>query len=238
MKPDEPREPLGRTPPVAPRVELLDESRKEPPAGEPPSPARGARQPSDAADWLLRYEAWLKLLARREIDSRFAGKFSESDAVQQTLLEAWRCWDRFRGQDEPQRLAWLRQILAHQLAHLARHFGATQKRSVEREVTLDESLAQSARGLERLASGGGETPSEIAVRREEQLTLARALETLPPDYREVLVLRHLDDLSHETIAERLGRTPGAVRMLWVRALAALRTAVAPPGQLDQSARVE
>jgi hypothetical protein len=64
------------------------------PADSPPP----ADDPRTA--WLMRYEAWLKLLARLEIDSRFQGKFSESDAVQQTLLEAWRCWDRFRGDDE------------------------------------------------------------------------------------------------------------------------------------------
>ncbi len=82
----------------------------------------GDSLPCDArTEWLIRYESWLKILARLEIDSRFHGKFSASDAVQQTLLEAWKDWDAFRGTEEPQRLAWLRQILAHQLAHLARH---------------------------------------------------------------------------------------------------------------------
>lgn len=175
--------------------------------------------------WLLRYEAWLKLLARREIDSRFAGKFSESDAVQQTLLEAWRCWDRFQGSEEPQRMAWLRQILAHQLAHLARHYGGTQKRDVSRELDLDASLAHSARGLERWAASQEASPSAAAQRREEELSLAQALERLPADYREVLLLRHLEDLSYEQIGERMQRSVGAVRMLWVRALAALREAV-------------
>jgi DNA-directed RNA polymerase specialized sigma24 family protein len=68
----------------------------------------------------MKYESWLRWLARREIDSRFHGKFSASDAVQQTMIEAWKGWDNFRGEEEPQRRAWLRQILAHQLAHLAR----------------------------------------------------------------------------------------------------------------------
>ncbi len=82
---------------------------------------------NERTQWLVKYEPWLKLLARLEIDSRFQGKFSASDAVQQTLLEAWRGWDGFRGSEEPQRLAWLRQILAYQLAHLARHYAGTQK---------------------------------------------------------------------------------------------------------------
>lgn len=174
--------------------------------------------------WLMRYESWLKLLARSEIDSRFQGKFSASDAVQQTLLEAWRCWDRFRGEGEPARLAWLRQILAHQLAHLARQYGATQKRDVKRERSLEQSLAHSSMRLEQLVAGTDPTPSGLAMRNERQLRLAAALEKLPDDYRQVIVLRNLEDLPHEEVARRMNRTPGAVRMLWMRALAALRDA--------------
>ena len=178
--------------------------------------------------WLMRYEAWLKLLARLEIDSRFQGKFSESDAVQQTLLEAWRCWDRFRGDNETARRAWLRQILAHQLARLARHYGGTLKRDAAREVSLENTLAQSAARLEGLLAVDQATPSGAVERHEEQLRLATALERLPSDYRDVIVLRHLEDLSHEEIAARMGRSAGAVRMLWLRALAALKQEVAEP----------
>ena len=60
------------------------------------------------------------------------------------------------------------------------------------------------------------------MRQEQQVRLAAALEKLPSDYREVIVLRHLEDLSHEEVARRMDRTPGAVRMLWLRALSALR----------------
>ncbi|MFO0906505.1 MAG: sigma-70 family RNA polymerase sigma factor [Pirellulales bacterium] len=180
--------------------------------------------PDDArTQWLLRYQAWLKLLARLEIDRRFQGKFSESDAVQQTLFEAWRCWDRFQGDEEPARLAWLRQILAHQLAHLARRYGATQKRDAAREQSLDQSLAQSAHRLRDVLAADQSTPSAALQREEQSLQLAAALDRLPSDYREVLVLRNLEELSHDEIATRLGRSPGAVRMLWLRALAALRT---------------
>ena len=119
---------------------------------EQPTAGRAVPLPSDArTEWLIRYESWLKTLARLEIDSRFQGKFSASDAVQQTLLEAWKDWDEFRGTEEPQRLAWLRQILAHQLAHLARHYAGTQKRDVSREVSLQNSLARSS---DRLTIGG------------------------------------------------------------------------------------
>ena len=162
------------------------------------------------------------MLANWEIDSRFQGKFSASDAVQQTLLEAWRNWDQCRATEPRQRLAWLRQILAHQLAHLARHYAGTQKRDVAREVSLDQSLARSSLRLERMLAAPTVSPSDQLQAEERRCRLAKVLQRLPDDYRQVLLLRHLDELSHEEIAERMNRSAGAVRMLWVRALARLR----------------
>jgi RNA polymerase sigma-70 factor (ECF subfamily) len=176
-------------------------------------------------EWLMRYGAWLRLLARLEIDSRFQGKFSAADVVQQTLFEAWRCWEQFRGSSEAERLAWLRGILAHQLAHLARHYAATKKRAVAREVSIEDSLRQSAQRLADMLPARDATPSAIAEARDEQLWLANILERLPREYSDVIVLRHLEGLSHAEIARRLERSEGAVRMLWVRALARLQDEV-------------
>ena len=57
---------------------------------------------------------------------------------------------------------------------------------------------------------------------ERSIRLAAALEMLPADYRDVIRLRHIENLSHEEVAVRMNRNSGAVRMLWMRALAALR----------------
>lgn len=170
-------------------------------------------------------EPWLRVLAQREIDSRFHGKFSASDAVQQTLFEAWQGWDNFRGEDEPQRRPWLRKILSHQLAHLARHYAGTRKRDVSREVAIQQSLGHFAARLDELIPADLSTPSNLAIRDEQQLHLAVTLEQLPADYRTVILLRHIEDLSHAEIASRMKRSEGAVRMLWVRALAQLRDVV-------------
>ena len=56
--------------------------------------------------------------------------------------------------------------------------------------------------------------------------LADVLNRLPADYREVIVLRNLENLPHEAVAARMNRSPGAARILWVRALAALREQLA------------
>jgi RNA polymerase sigma-70 factor (ECF subfamily) len=175
--------------------------------------------------WLIKYQDWLKLLARQEIDSRFAGKFDSSDAVQQTLVAAWQGWEQFRGSTEAQRMAWLRQILAHQLAHLARHYAGTQMRAVNREQSIDASLEQSATCLRAMLPSQEASPSAIAIESENSLRLARAIESLPDDYRQVIMLRNFQELSHEQVAVRMQRSEGAVRMLWARSLAALRDAM-------------
>jgi len=178
--------------------------------------------PIERTGWLVRYEGWLRLLARQEIDSRFAGKFDSSDAVQQTLFAAWQNWDRFRGGSEAQRMAWLRQILAHQLANLARHYAGTQSRAVDREQAIAHSLLESTNRIDSLLPARDDSPSAAAINNERRLLLADALETLPEDYRKVILLRNVQELSYGDIANQMGRSEGAVRMLWVRALTALR----------------
>jgi RNA polymerase sigma-70 factor, ECF subfamily len=170
---------------------------------------------------LLRYRAWLRLLARLQIDSRFQGKFDPSDIAQQALLEACRALTQFRGQTEAELTAWLRQVLAHVLAHEVRR-QTTQQRDLSREVSLEQDLARSSQQMAAVLAGAGPTPSRQAEQHEQELLLAEVLARLPEDYREVIHLRNLEGLPHEEVARRMGRGVGAVRMLWVRALARLR----------------
>jgi RNA polymerase sigma-70 factor (ECF subfamily) len=174
---------------------------------------------------LRHFEPWLRLLARVQVESRFRARFDPSDVVQQTMIEAVRALPQFRGASEEEFAAWLRQILAHVLAHeIRRHDGAL-KRQLRREVPLDRELTHTSRRLGDLLPAGGASPSQALVQQERQLLLAQALQRLPEDYREVIILRNLEGLSHEEVAKRLDRNPGAVRMLWVRALARLRQEV-------------
>lgn len=183
-----------------------------------------------AVDGLLRhFEPWLKLIAQTQFESRFAAKFDPADVVQQTLIQAARDLPKFRGTSEGEWMAWLRQILAHTLAHEVRRYAGTQKRDVHREVSIDQELTAVSQRLGDLLPDGGPTPSQDAVAADRQIRLARILDRLPPDYREILVLRHLEGLPHDEIARRLGRNSGAVRMLWVRALARLREEIGREG---------
>jgi RNA polymerase sigma-70 factor (ECF subfamily) len=116
------------------------------------------------------------------------------------------------------------------LGHELRRYAATQARDLAREVSLDAELAASSRRLGGLLADDGPSPSEAADRHEQAVRLADALARLPDDYREVIVLRNLEGLSHEDVAARMGRAVGAVRMLWLRALSRLRRELAPHGE--------
>lgn len=170
------------------------------------------------------YRNYLDLLARLEIGRRLQAKVDTADVVQETFLEAHRGFAGFRGSRDVEFAAWLRGILAGRIANLVRHYFGAQARDVRREegLHLEAGLDQSSRLLELGLFAAESTPSQKAVRREQGVLLAEALAKLPADYREVVVLRHLEEATFPDIAERLGRTVDAVQKLWVRALAKLR----------------
>jgi RNA polymerase sigma-70 factor (ECF subfamily) len=168
------------------------------------------------------YRNYLRLLARLEIGRQLQGKLDASDIVQETFLEAHRNFARFQGTSEPQFVSWLRQILAAKAANLLRHYLGTQGRDVRLERELATNLDNSSRALGERLIGPWSSPSQQAVRREQSVLLADALERLPADYREVIVLRHLEGLSFPEVARCMGRSVDSVQKLWLRALARLR----------------
>lgn len=181
------------------------------------------RDPAQALGPLLeRYRHYLQLLARLQIGRRLQGKVDASDVVQEVFLEAHRHFDRFAGQEEAQLACWLRQILAARLAKLLRRYLRTQRRDVRLERELTHAIDHSSQMLERSLVARGNSPSQQATQREHGLLLAEALARLPEHYREVLILRHLEELSFPEIAERLGRSLDSVKNLWARGLAQLR----------------
>ncbi|MCS7045687.1 MAG: sigma-70 family RNA polymerase sigma factor, partial [Gemmataceae bacterium] len=149
------------------------------------------------------YRAYLRLLARVEVGRRLQGKLDASDLVQDTFAEAYRNFRLFRGDQEPQFVQWLRQILAARAANLVRHYLGTRARDVRLEQDLNASLDHSARLLGAELAGSLTSPSHAASRREQAVVLAEALERLPPDYRDVIVLRNLEELTFPEVARRL-----------------------------------
>lgn len=171
-----------------------------------------------------RYRQYLWLLAQGQLGGRLRARCDPSDLVQQTLLEAYRDFAGFTGAHEAELLAWLRQILAHNLYNEARHQGA-QRRDAARQISLEEvhaGLDRSSVTLGRCLAANVPTPSHVAGEREAAVRLADTLARLPKDYQTVLLLRVFEGLPAEEVAQRMDRTAGAVRMLQLRALTALR----------------
>jgi len=165
---------------------------------------------------------YLGFAARAQLESWLKVKVDASDLVQQTMLEAHRDFDHFQGGSEQEWLAWLRKILSHNVADFVRHYRGTAKRQVRREVPFrDPAQSGAAPGAAEPAAPGA-TPSQEFLRLDNELRVAAALAELPPDYQEVIVLRNLQRLSFNDVAEQMGRSRPAVQMLWMRAIRRLQ----------------
>jgi RNA polymerase sigma-70 factor (ECF subfamily) len=176
---------------------------------------------SDDQPPLDRYRSYLHLLASMQLDRRLRGKLDASDVVQQTLLQAHRAQAQFRGDSPGQLAAWLRQILAHNLAHASRDYTRA-KRDVTRERSLEASLGASAARLNQWVAAQQSSPSQKVERSEQLLQLAEALDALPEAQREAIVLHYWQDWPLAEIGTHLGRSPAAVAGLLHRGLKKLR----------------
>ena len=170
------------------------------------------------------YRNYLAMLARCRVDPRLQGKLDASDLVQETYVEALQSFRGFHGHTEGELVTWLRQILASRLALASRRYLAAQARDVRLEVTLSEALDRSSLAAGRMVLSQTSLSGRV-VRRERAVLLADALAALCEDYREVILLRHMEGLPLSDVAQRMGRSADSVRHLWVRALAALRKAL-------------
>jgi RNA polymerase sigma-70 factor (ECF subfamily) len=186
-----------------------------------------ARQGNDEALGALLelYRNHLQGRAGALISASLQGVVNPSDLVQQTFLEAYRDFRHFKGSTGAEWRAWLRRILAHNLANMLEKHLWARKRDRRRQISLDCRFAVPPSLVAHHGpslAGVQSSPSAQAQRREASAILANTLVQLPEEHREVLVLRNYDGLSFEEVARHMGRTPGAVRLLWVRALDRLR----------------
>jgi RNA polymerase sigma-70 factor (ECF subfamily) len=193
-----------------------------------PALISGARQGDKSSIGVLlqQYRNYLMVLASTQLENRLQPRVSPSDVVQETMLRAHKNFGQFRGTTEAELLAWLRQILVNNLAKFVEQHVLAARRDVRREVSIERlgaALEQSTVQLAALLPADSKSPSMAVQQREEAVQLADRLAQLPTDYREVLVLRNLQGLPFEEVAQRMERSVGATRMLWLRAIEKLRT---------------
>jgi RNA polymerase sigma-70 factor, ECF subfamily len=163
-----------------------------------------------------RHSRRLLALIRLRLGPSLRAHLESRDILQETWLKALGHLDGFRGEGTASFMAWMSRIAANEIRDRADRHGR-QRRDAARESPVPNA------DLDALAASVRSQTSRIAL--DESLQrLERALETLSPEHREVVLLRKLEELTFPEIGERMGRSPDACRQLLARALAALTVA--------------
>jgi RNA polymerase sigma-70 factor (ECF subfamily) len=180
---------------------------------------------------LLRYRERLMRMIAVRLDTRLQGRIDPLDVVQEAYLEASAHLDEYLASPSMPFFLWLRAITAHKLLSIHRQHLGTEMRDAAREVSL-LSVRQPAVNSDSLAEAlidRGPRPSEAAMRAELLLRLRDALDALAPLDREVLTLRHFEQLTTAEIAAVLEIGERAASKRYLRALERLRTVLAQQG---------
>ncbi len=170
---------------------------------------------------------YVDLVARAQVESWMQTKIDASDLVQQTLLEAHQGFDGFAGKTEAEWLAWLRRILSHNTQDFIRRFKTADKRNVNREKRLHAGGPEASGSFFFDPAGPDATPSQLLAQQEREIELADAVARLSADHQEVILLRNLQRLPFDEIAQRMNRSRPAVQMLWMRAIQSLQKELTP-----------
>jgi RNA polymerase sigma-70 factor (ECF subfamily) len=195
--------------------ELLDQARQGQPA---------------AVDRLLdAHRDALRRVIDLRLDPALAGRVDASDIVQEVLLEAsQRLSDYLRDPRMPFHL-WLRHIARDHIIDAHRRHRVAQRRSLDREQPMVPAALADRSSIELAARFFDQelTPASAAIQHELQQRLRAALATLDEDDREVITMRHFEQLSNQDVAAALGLTEAAASMRYLRALRRLRALLLP-----------
>jgi RNA polymerase sigma-70 factor, ECF subfamily len=143
---------------------------------------------------------------------------SDSDLVQSICVEILRNLQNVRYQGEGPFRHWLFTIALRKLVEKERYYRA-EKRNPDRLAAPAEGDSESINPLVSACYAKLGTPSEVAIQRETSRRIEEALDAMPENYRDVILMSRLMGLSHAEIAERLGKSEAAVRTTLSRALA-------------------
>jgi RNA polymerase sigma-70 factor (ECF subfamily) len=168
------------------------------------------------------YRDYLRRMVAVRLDRRLASRVDPSDVVQEALVEADRRFDAYLRELPVPFHAWLRQLAGDRIVDAHRRHVASHKRSVTLEAEGIGLPQDSSHKLVRLLGNDDTTPSDRLIRKESQERIHAAIAALPAKDREVLVMRHLEQLGTAEIAGILGINEGAVKARLLRALIRLR----------------
>jgi RNA polymerase sigma-70 factor (ECF subfamily) len=166
----------------------------------------------------------LKRMVHLRLSRQLAGRIDDSDVLQEAYLEVARRLGEYAREPSRPFFLWLRHMTGLKLAEVHRRHLGTQLRDAEREVTLHrgglplvDSVSLAAQLLGTLT-----TPSQAAIKAETRLLVQEALNGMDPIDREVLALKHFEQLSTAEIAEVLGLSKAGAGSRYLRAIKRLR----------------
>jgi len=175
-----------------------------------------------------RYRDRLKRMVHLRLSRRLQGRVDDSDVLQESYLEVARRLDEYLREPKLPFFLWLRHMTALKLAEVHRRHLGTQLRDADREVTLHRGglpLADSV-SLAAQLLGTLTTPSQAVIKAETRLLVQEALNSMDPIDREVLALKHFEQLSTAEIAEVLGLSKAGAGSRYLRAIKRLREILA------------
>jgi len=170
------------------------------------------------------YTERVRWMIRLRLGKELRPKLESMDLAQDALMHALRGLDRFTYKDEGDFVRWLAKIAENTLRdNLDKQYA--HKRDIRKEVRVDHVVPVTGERPEnRPIPIQATTPSVIVSNKEDIERLELALDTLTPEYRDVIIQTKLEGLSYQEIGKTMGKSPDAVRMLVARAMAALTTA--------------
>src|SRR5262245_37234184 len=174
------------------------------------------------AELFARHREKLRRMVQLRLDHRLAGRVSPSDVLQEAYIDALKRIDHYFEKPDQPFFGWLRLVVGQRLADVHREHLAL-KRDASQEVPIHRGgPAADSACLAACLLGSGTSPSHAAARNESYVHLEEALNQMDPMDREVLALRHFEELSNTETAELLGIQPAAASKRYVRALARLK----------------
>ena len=169
------------------------------------------------------YAERVRWMVRFRMSKELRSKLESMDLVQETLMHAFSGLDDFTYSNEGDFIRWLSKIAQNELRGNLKKLHA-EKRDVRKEVQLDNYGPTTEGGY--VGPNGPiqtTTPSVILSEKEDLAKLEKAIDELKPEYREIIILTKIEELSYQEIGQKLGKSSDAVRMLATRAMAELTT---------------
>src|SRR5947209_12882027 len=171
-----------------------------------------------------RYRDRLKRMVHLRLSRRLQGRVDDSDVLQEACLDVSRKLAEYAADPKLPFYLWLRHMTGLKLVEVHRRHLGTQLRDADREVTLHRGGLPEADSASLAAQllGTVTSPSEAAIKAEQRLMVQEALNSMDPVDREVLALKHFEQLSVSEIAEVLGLSKAGAGSRYLRAIKRLR----------------